>query len=150
MNPSRCVCVTYFSSFIAKSQLNDLDDIGQGQGSLRATHPLMWPFTSEFSHLSTRQFSWWSFERGLSLVPEIWSKAMHDYMVENRLSPSSYHIGCVFKRFMRERATHRQACLILRAAMPIASWTKTLADMKKGCFVDKISDMKSDSWSKHS
>ena len=33
--------VTYFSSFIANSQLNNLDDIGQSQRSLRATHPLI-------------------------------------------------------------------------------------------------------------
>ena len=31
----------YFSSFIAKSWLNDLEDIDQGQRSLHATHPLM-------------------------------------------------------------------------------------------------------------
>ena len=33
--------VPYFSSFIAKSCLNDLEDIGQGQRSLCTTHPLM-------------------------------------------------------------------------------------------------------------
>ena len=33
--------VPYFSSFIAKSWLNDLEDIDQGQRSLHATHPLM-------------------------------------------------------------------------------------------------------------
>ena len=46
-NSSRTVCTVdrkrheeiYFSSFIAQSWLNDLEDIGQGQGSLRATHP---------------------------------------------------------------------------------------------------------------
>ena len=46
-NSSRTVCTVdrkrheeiYFSSFIAQSRLNDLEDIGQGQGSLRATHP---------------------------------------------------------------------------------------------------------------
>ena len=31
----------YFSSFIAKSGLNDLEDISRGQRSLHATHPLM-------------------------------------------------------------------------------------------------------------
>ena len=49
MNPSRTVCAVewtwqglqYFSSFIAKSQMNDLEDIGQCQRSLHATHPLM-------------------------------------------------------------------------------------------------------------
>ena len=47
-NPSRIVCAverttdaTYFSSFIAKSWLNDLEDIGQGQRSLCTTYPLM-------------------------------------------------------------------------------------------------------------
>ena len=48
-NPSRTVCavkrtwqdVTYFSSYIAKSWLNDIQDIGQGQRSLCMTHPLM-------------------------------------------------------------------------------------------------------------
>ena len=48
-NPSRTVHavewtrqdVLYFSSFIAKSWLNDLEDIGQGQRSLHMTHPLM-------------------------------------------------------------------------------------------------------------
>ena len=33
-------CAIYVGSFIAKSWLNDLEDIGQGQGSLCATHPL--------------------------------------------------------------------------------------------------------------
>ena len=33
--------LSYFSSFIAKSWLNDLKDIGQGQRSLCVTHPLM-------------------------------------------------------------------------------------------------------------
>ena len=33
--------VPYFSSFIAKSWLNDLEDIGRGQRSLHRTHPLM-------------------------------------------------------------------------------------------------------------
>ena len=33
--------VPYFSSFIAKSWLNDLENIGQGQRSLHVTHPLM-------------------------------------------------------------------------------------------------------------
>ena len=33
--------VPYFCSFIVKSLLNDLEDIGQGQRSLHATHPLM-------------------------------------------------------------------------------------------------------------
>ena len=33
--------VLYFSSFIAKSWLNDLEDTGQGQRSLCTTHPLM-------------------------------------------------------------------------------------------------------------
>ena len=33
--------VSYFSSFIAKSSLNDLEDIGQGQRSLHLTHLLM-------------------------------------------------------------------------------------------------------------
>ena len=44
-NPSRTLCaveqtqdVTYFSSFITKSWLNDLEDTGQNQ---RSTHPLM-------------------------------------------------------------------------------------------------------------
>ena len=47
-NPSTTVCAiewtqdaTYFSSFIAKSWMNDLEDICQGQQSLCATHPLM-------------------------------------------------------------------------------------------------------------
>ena len=48
-DPSRTVCsvertqedVPYFSIFIAKSWLYDLEDIGQGQRSLCATHPLM-------------------------------------------------------------------------------------------------------------
>ena len=49
-NPSRTVDVTvrtrhagrtYFSSFITKSCLHDLEDIDQGQRSLCATHPLM-------------------------------------------------------------------------------------------------------------
>ena len=48
-NPSRTVRavaqtrpdVPYCSSFIAKSWLNDLQDIGQGQRSLCATYPLM-------------------------------------------------------------------------------------------------------------
>ena len=51
-NPSRTVCtvertqdVSYFSSFIVKSWLNDLTDISQGQRSLCATHPLMLPIT---------------------------------------------------------------------------------------------------------
>ena len=33
--------VPYFSSFIAKSWLNNLKDIGQGQKLLHTTHPLM-------------------------------------------------------------------------------------------------------------
>ena len=33
--------VPYFSSFIANSWLNNLEDIGQGQRSLCTTHPLM-------------------------------------------------------------------------------------------------------------
>ena len=33
--------VSYLSSFIAKSWLNDLEDIDQGQKSLTMTHPLM-------------------------------------------------------------------------------------------------------------
>ena len=33
--------VPYFSSFIAKSWLNDLEDIGQGQRSSYMTNPLM-------------------------------------------------------------------------------------------------------------
>ena len=49
MNPSRTVDavdwtwqdVPYFSSFIAKLWLNDLEDIGQGQRSFYVTHPLM-------------------------------------------------------------------------------------------------------------
>ena len=47
-NLSRTACavwtrqdVTYFSSLIAKSWLNDLEDMGQGQRSLYMTHPLM-------------------------------------------------------------------------------------------------------------
>ena len=48
-NPSRTVCaieqtqqdVPYFSSFTAKSWLGDLEDIGQGQRPLCATHPLI-------------------------------------------------------------------------------------------------------------
>ena len=48
-NPSRTVCavgrtrqyVTYFSSFIANSWLNDLEYVGQRERSLCATHPLM-------------------------------------------------------------------------------------------------------------
>ena len=49
-NPSRTVDVTertrhavrtYFSSFIAKLCLNDLEDIRQGQRSLCTTHPLV-------------------------------------------------------------------------------------------------------------
>ena len=48
-NPSRTVSgveqtlqdMTYFSSFFAKSWLNDLEDIGQGQRSLCMPHPLM-------------------------------------------------------------------------------------------------------------
>ena len=35
------MCHTYFSSFIAKSWLNNLEDIGQGQRSWHATHSLM-------------------------------------------------------------------------------------------------------------
>ena len=49
MNSSRTVSavgwtrqdVPYFSSFIAKLWLNDLEDIGQGQRLLHTTHPLM-------------------------------------------------------------------------------------------------------------
>ena len=33
--------VPYLNSFIAKSWLNDLEDMGQGQRSLCVTHPLM-------------------------------------------------------------------------------------------------------------
>ena len=48
-NPSRIVCVVewtppdvpYLSSFITKSWLNGLEDIGQGQRSLHVTHHLM-------------------------------------------------------------------------------------------------------------
>ena len=48
-NPSRTVCalewtqqdVPYFSNFIAKLSLNDLEDNGQGQNSLHARHPLI-------------------------------------------------------------------------------------------------------------
>ena len=47
-NSSRTACavertqdVTHFNSFTAKSWLNDLEDIGQGQRSLCTTHPLM-------------------------------------------------------------------------------------------------------------
>ena len=48
-NPSRALCavertrqdVPYFSSLIAKSWLNDPEDIGQYQRSLHATHPLI-------------------------------------------------------------------------------------------------------------
>ena len=48
-NPCRTVCAvertrqdaTYFSSFIAKSGLNDLEDIGKGQRSLCPRHPLI-------------------------------------------------------------------------------------------------------------
>ena len=48
-NPSRTVCaveqtrkhVPYYTSFVANSWLNDLEDIGQAHRSLCATHPLM-------------------------------------------------------------------------------------------------------------
>ena len=48
-NSSKSVCavkrkqkdVPYFSSFITKSRLNDLEDKGQGQRAFHATHPLM-------------------------------------------------------------------------------------------------------------
>ena len=39
-NPSRTVDATERTRF-SKSRLNDLEDIGQGQRSLHATHPLM-------------------------------------------------------------------------------------------------------------
>ena len=39
-NPSRTVDVTERTQF-SKSRLNDLENIGQGQRSLHATHPLM-------------------------------------------------------------------------------------------------------------
>ena len=39
-NPSRTVDATERTRF-SKSRLNDLEDIGQGQGSSHATHPLM-------------------------------------------------------------------------------------------------------------
>ena len=39
-NPSRTVDATERTRF-SKSRLNDLEDIGQGQGSWHATHPLM-------------------------------------------------------------------------------------------------------------
>ena len=39
-NPSGTVDATERTRF-SKSRLNDLEDIGQGQGSSHATHPLM-------------------------------------------------------------------------------------------------------------
>ena len=39
-NPSRTVDATEQTQF-SKSRLNDLEDIGQGQGSSHGTHPLM-------------------------------------------------------------------------------------------------------------
>ena len=93
-NPSRTVDATEQTRF-SKSRPNDLEDIGQGQGSSQATHPLMLliictkygKYKSAFQQFSIICYNYTNPGYGFSLVDTLWNAGSYRQPLEQEGNP---------------------------------------------------------------